>query len=221
MCSRDKKELLRYLGYSGQELTKEISKTIDETLKKASSYKALHTFLTADVEFMENSVVLANTGIELIGTDIRNYLKGADKCIAFACTLGIEFERELLRLQSTSMTKALIFDAAGSVFIEKAADRAEAEILRPYLEKGYFSRYRYSPGYGDLPIDLQKELVTVMECPKKIGLTATENNILIPRKSITAFIGLFKEPQKNPASKCELCKMHDSCTMRKDGFYCD
>lgn len=221
MYSAIKTEILRYLGYSGQKISPEITSLIDETIKEVSMFTPLHTYAVSDVVFEENAVFLRDIDIVLQGTDIQNHLKGAVKCITFACTLGAVFDAELMRKQPQSMTKALIFDSAGTAFIEAAADRTESDILKPYHDAGLFSKFRYSPGYGDLPITLQQDITKALDCPRKIGLTVTENNILIPRKSITAFIGIFDTPQEKPRSKCVACQMRDSCKMRKDGFSCD
>ena len=47
---------------------------------------------------------------------------------------------------------------------------------------------RYSPGYGDWDLPVQREVLELVEA-KSIGLSLTETFILQPRKSVTAVIG--------------------------------
>ena len=95
--------------------------------------------------------------------------------------------------QINDMTSALILDSMASTAIEQVCDAAEKEI-KEKINKDNFMTWRFSPGYGDLPITLQREFVRVTDAEKRIGLTVNEGGILLPRKSVTAIIGLSKEP---------------------------
>jgi len=222
MYSINKNEVLRYLGYKGQVLSDDISSAIDEMSELALSVcSPLYTHILSEITETPQGLQLSGTNIILTGNDIKKHLTGAKKCITLACTLGAGFETTLLRLQAKSITKSIIFDAVGTAFIEEFADNVEEKLLLPFISEGYFSKFRYSPGYGDLPLELEKDIVNTLQCQKKIGLTFTDTNILIPRKSITSFTGIFDIPQKKADSKCELCNNKDNCKMRKDGNICD
>lgn len=217
-----KDEVLRYLGYNGQEIDEETDNMITKCISLALSVcTPAYTYMTSDVLVDENRIALKGTNLILDGKDILNHLKDSEKCITLACTLGMGFEAELLKLQAKSTAQAVIFDAVGTAFIEEFADHTEEKLLLPYKENGYFSNFRFSPGYGDLKIELQQDIIATLDAQKKIGLSVTDTNILIPRKSITAFIGIFKTPQKKPQSKCEICAARSSCSMRKEGQVCD
>ena len=56
-------------------------------------------------------------------------------------------------------------------------------------KEGYNITYRYSPGYGDLTISHQSDILSLLNAQKLIGLSALESAILVPVKSVTAFIG--------------------------------
>ena len=49
---------------------------------------------------------------------------------------------------------------------------------------------RYSPGYGDLDISANKDILQVLDAHKRIGVTVTNTGIMIPRKSVVALIGI-------------------------------
>ena len=222
MYSINKSEVFRYLGNTGQDVPKDIDTLSDRLIEKALRLlNPKYTYRISDLEFSETGIELKDTNLTLTGRDISEHLKGAKKCITLACTLGVAFETELSRLQAKSVTEALIFDAVGTAFTEAVADKSEEELLLPFKREGYFSKFRFSPGYGDLPITLQKDIIATLDATKRIGLTVTHTNILIPRKSVTAFIGIFDTPQKKPHSKCEICSARSMCSMRKDGKACD
>ena len=52
---------------------------------------------------------------------------------------------------------------------------------------------RFSPGYGDLPLDVQKNIFPLLDCERKIGLTLNESLIMSPSKSVTAFVGMARQ----------------------------
>lgn len=63
--------------------------------------------------------------------------------------------------------------------------------------------FRYSPGYGDLPLDVQSSFLRALDAQKKIGLTVSENNLLFPRKSVTAIIGIINSGSKKKIKSCK------------------
>lgn len=51
-------------------------------------------------------------------------------------------------------------------------------------------RPRFSPGYGDLAIDAQKDIFALLDCERQIGLTLGDSLLMSPGKSVTAFAGI-------------------------------
>ena len=49
---------------------------------------------------------------------------------------------------------------------------------------------RYSPGYGDLPLETQTAVFKALDCERTIGVTLTESLLMRPSKSVTAVIGM-------------------------------
>ena len=80
-------------------------------------------------------------------------------------------------------------------------------------------RWRFSPGYGDWPLEQQPEMVRLAES-EKIGVHLSDASMLVPRKSITAIIGLAKKdaaaPPKPSPSGCAVCAKTD-CLARRQG----
>ncbi len=100
-------------------------------------------------------------------------------------------EAAMARRKAQSALDAAIYGAAGSSLVESVADACEAAVVADAAKWGMRTNWRYSPGYGDLPLALQPEIVRVLAADKRLGMVATESNLLIPTKSVTAFVGLF------------------------------
>ena len=69
---------------------------------------------------------------------------------------------------------------------------------------------------GYSKIDLTKSLI--LDAYRKIGLSTTENFILLPRKSVTAVIGFHQEEGIQKNIKCKECK-NEKCNFRKEECY--
>ena len=61
---------------------------------------------------------------------------------------------------------------------------------------------------------MQKVILEILKAYKRIGLTVNENHIMIPRKSVTAVIGLKKGKCAQKKDKCSRCDNYD-CLYRK------
>ncbi len=123
-------------------------------------------------------------------------LAGCTEAVLFAATLGPSLDRYVARTMPLSPAKALFADALGTERIEALCDALEETLVQ---ENGLCLRPRFSPGYGDLPISLQRDLFILLDCPRKIGLTLNESMLMTPQKSVTAIIGLTdgdKSPRK-------------------------
>lgn len=211
----ERNEVLRYLGYKDQQISKDLVQKIDFLIKWAQkNIKPRALWDVFEPEFSEN-VLLKNTTLNFEGKDIYNHVEGAKQVAVMAVTLGMEAERAILKYQHTDMTDAVILDAVFDAFVECVADNTEQEIKKFASKQGLFTNYRYSPGYGDFPINTQKSVISSLGCEKKIGLTVTETNIMLPRKSVTAVIGLFDELKEKNQHNCLNCNMQDKCKSKR------
>jgi hypothetical protein len=123
----------------------------------------------------------------LQGEDIQNHVAGCNEILLLAATVGLPADELIRQTETFDMAGAVVLDALASAAVEQVCDMAEAAIK----EKHGKITARFSPGYGDFPLEAQRELLTFLNVKKKIGLYANESNLLIPRKSITAVIGVF------------------------------
>ena len=118
---------------------------------------------------------------------LSKWISGCEEAFVFAVTLGIEVDRLLMRLSATDAAGHFITDAFASALADAACDRAVEE-----LAAGYCCTGRYSPGYGDLSLDLQEPLLRFLQ-GRELGITLTKNRLMVPTKSITAIMGIKNE----------------------------
>ena len=129
-----------------------------------------------------------------------------DKDVVFLCgTIGAEFDAWQRRLSVLSAADALLSQQIGLAAVEKVMDeleeraREEVEGKREQgtgdreqgtgnRERGTANRLkpRRSPGYGDLPLALSRTILAELDAPRKIGVSITDSNLLVPSKSVTA-----------------------------------
>ena len=131
--------------------------------------------------------------------DLQKNLKGCCRIILFGATVGLELDRLIARYGRLSPSKALCFQAIGAERIESLCNAFNDEIDEIFREQGMYTRPRFSPGYGDLPINMQKDIFAALDCPRKIGLSLNESLLMSPSKSVTAIIGGSARPKQGRA----------------------
>lgn len=112
--------------------------------------------------------------------------------IIFAATIGVGVDRLISKYSRLSPTKALCFQAIGAERVEALCDEF-CNKMKTELEKdGEKVKPRFSPGYGDLPLETQKMIFSLLDCPKRIGVTLGDTLLMSPSKSVTAFVGITR-----------------------------
>lgn len=223
MIPLNKKEVLRYLGYKrNQELTAEMSQLIDEVMVEVqaiSQPRYYYQFHELAVQ-SEKAIQVVGTDLILRGKAIGKHLQKAQKVALLGATLGIGVEQQIRRYEITDLTRSLILDACCVELIEKICDLAECDIIDQVAEAGLTLNRRFSPGYGDLPLATQRDFLKVIKGDTNLGITLTQTDLMIPRKSVTAIIGLFADPAEAlPKRKGNFCKDCDylECDFRIGG----
>lgn len=212
-------EALRYLGYRGNkpdENTLKIIEQCEQALIQSAAPKYLYRRF--DITHKNDGTEVNGTGIKLTGSSIAAHLNGCSSVVLMCATLSSSVDRLIRQLQTTDMTKAVITDALASAAIEQVCDAADEEINNKFPDE--YKTWRFSPGYGDLPLSLQSDLLRVMDSQRKIGLTLGESSMLIPTKSVTAIIGISKNELPKRKRGCAGCNMKAVCKFRKSGERC-
>jgi len=100
-------------------------------------------------------------------------------------TIGAAFDAWQRRLAALSGADAYFSQQIGLDAVEREMDRLEAE-ARASLAPGEMLRPRRSPGYGEMPLSLSREIVDRLEATRRIGVAVTDSDLLVPSKSVTA-----------------------------------
>ena len=232
----DRKETLRYLGYRGQDIDSQTERLLDEVfteLERDSSPKSIcrkyRCQATKDAVILKplmdeiawfysvGSQSETNSQWEVIlkSKNLAKYLRGCEQAVLLAATIGRAADFMIQKYSVTNLAKAAIVQAAGAAYIESYVDEIEDEVRTQAGRQGFYLRPRFSPGYGDFSIDYQKDFFDLLEC-RRIGVTLTEGNLMMPSKSVTAIIGLTSGKQESCWKRsCSQCEKTD-CEFRKE-----
>jgi 5-methyltetrahydrofolate--homocysteine methyltransferase len=150
----------------------------------------------------------------VIGSDIKKHLENCGGFILFAATLGAEIDLKIRGLEALDISKAYDYDVWASGKLERQKSAAELEIKKKFPKK--FLTRAFSPGYGDYPIELNCDICDFLQTQKTIGVSATENFLLVPRKSITAVIGVSDSPAQGKFAACATCVIREKCGYGKE-----
>ena len=130
---------------------------------------------------------IVGTDIILTGSSIMNFLKDTKEIIIMAATLGFGVDRQIDAAGKISLSDALALDMAANDAINDICNQLQAELAQKYS----IGQGRFSCGYGDLPLDIQPQILNALDATKAIGLYCNESYLLIPQKSVTAFIKII------------------------------
>ena len=182
-----RREVLRYAGAACE--SEEISALLDECIAEVDgriSYKACYR----EFPICERDGVLDLGFCTTKSRALMKNLSGCSKMILFAATVGVEMDRLIARASAISPAKATVLQALGSERVEALCDALNDEIKSAAASRGYATRPRVSAGYGDIPLEMQRDIFRALDCTKKIGISLGESLLMSPSKSVTAIVGL-------------------------------
>jgi len=216
---RAKAEVLRYLGHRSQTLSPELDALVDHCLAQLRQIaKPRHVMQTLSIDSEPDGVLLTDSDILLPGQDLIHHLSHCHKAALLAVTLGVEADSLIRRSEATDLTASLVLDACATQYVEEYCNHLEDELRQS--AGGLFLTARFSPGYGDLPLTVQPQLLALLDAQRSIGLTCTDRFILLPRKSVTAFIGFSHQPVAK-VSPCLRCIRQSDCQYKKEAHTCE
>lgn len=201
-------EILRYLGCPGTEDPATLALVEGCSARLLAAARPKWTYRVFDLAVQTDGVRL-DCGLLLPGRDLAAHLRGCSRAALLAATLSAPVDALLRRAQAEDLAAAVALDCCATAAVEAVCDLAEAEIRVRF--PGCSFPFRFSPGYGDLPIELQDPILRLLDAPRRVGLCATDRHILTPRKSVTAVLGISDgeiSPQKRG---CASCTFRDRC----------
>lgn len=177
---------LRYMRVR-RDIDEQTKKIVDDCLEEflcAVSYKACYRYF--DIVIDENKVHFSDC-MTLQSEKLCSNLRGCKGAIVFVATTGSGVDRLIHKHQNVRVSRAVIIDAIGSAAIESLCDVLTYELENEY---GVTFTPRFSPGYSDLSILCQKDILKSTDAMRKIGVTLTDHNLMVPMKSVSAIMGV-------------------------------
>jgi hypothetical protein len=180
----DKKEAMRYLRVAkSDEVTDALANECIKEIYKIASPKAV--YLESSIEFLDDDMVKLDF-MTVKSHSLTVNLNKCKKVVVFAATLGIEVDRAIEKYSKILQSKASMYHAVGSALIESFCNYVNDAVTENVRK----STRRFSPGYGDLPLECQKDVLRALDAERKIGIILSDSLLMSPSKSVTAIIGI-------------------------------
>ncbi len=201
-------EIARYM-YAKNSL-EELDSLISECLFECENCFDLQgVYMKLPVIAKEN--VLDFSAFSVKSNGLAKLLKESNEAVLFGATIGYGIDRLIKRYSVISPVKALTFNAVGTEVLECFCDEL-CDFVKEKMNTDITPRF--SPGYGDLSIETQKDISRVLGLSKNIGITLTQNLAMTPSKSVTAIFGTIcgEYGRKNKCSECDMLE----CEFKKN-----
>ena len=183
----DRSEIFRYAGVKRADSSMEelLEQCIAEC-KDCFSYNVCYTELPVE----KHGELTQFGGVKTTSASLRAALDGCTGVVVFAATVGIGIDRLIKKYSLTSPSRAVMLQAIGAERIESLCDAFCADIGAELAARGLALRPRFSAGYGDFPLECQREIFSLLDGGRRIGLCLNESLLMSPTKSVTAIIGI-------------------------------
>lgn len=211
----DRREVARYLGYRGAEPDAAMAAGIEDALKAlAAAAEPRHIARRFPLRW-RGETTIAIEGLVIESRALAKNLRGCEEAFLMAATLGIAPDRLIARAQAAGeMGRAMLLQAASAAMIEAFCDQINDGLRGEVAREGLSLRPRFSPGYGDFPLESQAGLFQLLGVQKHVGIALTDALLMIPTKSVTAVIGIARTGCEAPKG-CAACDKTD-CDFRKN-----
>ena len=169
--------------------------------------------------------VLDLNEIEIKGESLSRHLEGCSRIVIVGSTLGEGVDELIEKTQAERIALGVVIDSGASVMAVLAADLALEQIRRELADfapegKPVFMTSRFSPGYGDSPLQMQEQILDILDAEETLGITLSKGFMMSPSKSITGIIGLADHPVKGRLATCAECVLRDKCQLRYSSERC-
>lgn len=207
-----RRETLRYLGCGSEvpdEKTLEMADRAIELLSERCRPRS--TSRIVEISAGTEGIRLEG-GAVIYSESIARVMSGCNGMLVLGATLGTEADMLIKRAAAENIAMGAVMQAAAAAYIEEYCDMIQAELDEKFKAEGKPLGERFSPGYGDFALEYQRMLFRILDCHRQIGLTLTDNYIMIPSKSVTAVIPIGGRCGRQIGCSC--CEKMD-CQYRK------
>ncbi len=121
---------------------------------------------------------------------LKSNLEKCGTVILMASTIGAGIDKLIRRYERTNPALGMFMQGLGAERVESLTDTFNKEVHEAAAKMGYKDHARFSPGFGDVPISVQKEFLDSLDAGRRMGILLNESYLMSPSKSVTAIIGL-------------------------------
>jgi hypothetical protein len=197
------KQVSRYAGGSRYRMDTDMGKKAASVLEEA-------------INLIDPALIYSVHGISQLHNDIRTGLllpenaEEAPKVAVCICTLGPKLETAVSEaMQSGDGLHGVLLDAAGVGLLESLGQLSFSDIRTAARIHNLYAGCRSGPGYNLVPMEAQIHLFSMVDSTD-IGVSLTNSLVMIPSKSLSFFVVLYKTPQaETDAYKCRACNLMD------------
>ncbi len=189
-----RKDILARLKYNVHKtkLNEKSAALFEKTLGFAVSLcqcRGVYRFL--DIEEKSDRKVVLSGGIVFESVSLAKLLKNSSKAVMMATTVGAEITCETnMLIEKNRASEAIVVDAAASEIADEVMNKINLLCANLAKKEGFnLTKMRFSPGFGDLSLENQKQFFKALEL-EKIGLSLTDSLMIVPEKSVTAIVGV-------------------------------
>ncbi len=194
----ENKKILYRIGYKSgiTKISSDEEEKINLYIKKSKSLCLLKgAYKKIKIKKIKERIILENRNA-IKSNNLNKLLSDSDEIILMASTVGKDIIKERdKQIKEGDPVYGIILDAVASETADAGLDWIQ-EFLNTQLSRyGLKLTVRYSPGYGDLDLSVQKIIYKELKL-KKIGINITKNYLLIPEKSVLAIAGIINKTGK-------------------------
>jgi cobalamin-dependent methionine synthase I len=145
-----------------------------------------------DIKKENDNIIMFNNEFSVESRQLFKLLKDSNSVVFMAVTAGLDIMKAIEeKTAAKKTTESLIYESVGSETADAAMDWLQSYINQQLLRSGEtLTKFRYSPGYGDLSLEFQKNMDNILNL-STIDVTLNDRLILKPEKSVTAIAGII------------------------------
>lgn len=128
--------------------------------------------------------------------NLKKNLKNCEGVLLFAATIGSGIDRLIRRYEVSDPSLGMILQGLGAERVESLCNLFNEEVKKAAQAEGCICHPRFSPGFGDLPLTVQRDFLNRMDAGRRLGIILGDSCLMAPSKSVTAIIGIEKNPGK-------------------------
>ncbi|MDE5564665.1 MAG: hypothetical protein K2I93_05880 [Oscillospiraceae bacterium] len=214
----DMPQAFRYMGMHGEPDAQMLARAAVCEKRLIAAVNPRYVYCVCPIRHTLEGVQCEGTALLLTGEDIAVHLADCTRAVLLCATLSAGADTAIRAASAADVLDGMMTDAMASALTEQLCDAAEAEILAAFPDE--HPTWRFSPGYGDLPLAVQGDFLRTVNAEKRLGVTLSDSGMLIPTKTVTAVIGLSEYPVPKGKRGCAVCSMAKTCPYRAKGVHC-